>query len=113
METSDAESSLWMIEISSMAGTAWKSPRACVGDESAEVESADDESASGDISLSGDSILTWTREIVPELGNGDTEVEPSAPTREMKKQEKQASRVNCIEIFDQNTTNQGRYCAII
>jgi hypothetical protein len=112
METSDAESSLWIIEVSSIgAGMARFSPTlSCMGDESAEVESAEDESASGDVSLSGDSILMWMRGVVPDLGDGKNEVEASTPTRKMKQQEKQASRLNCIKIFDQNTTNQGRLC---
>jgi hypothetical protein len=115
IETSDAESSLWMTVVVSMAGMTWISPMlgwACAGEESAEVESADDDSASGDVSLSGDSIILRMRGIVPTLGM-DTEVKPSTPTRKMRRQEKQASTVNCIEVVDQNTTNQGRYCAII
>jgi hypothetical protein len=47
-----------------------------VGDESAEVESADEESASGDVSLSGGSIVKWMRERTSGLGVGDAEVEP-------------------------------------
>jgi hypothetical protein len=104
-----------MTVVVSMAGMTWISPMlgwACAGEESAEVESADDDSASGDVSLSGDSIILRMREIVPSLGM-DTEVKPSTPTRKIRQQEKQASTVNCIEVVDQNTTNQGRYCAII
>jgi len=62
-----------------MAGTTWISLMlgwACVGDESAEAEPADDDSASGDVSLSGDSIVLRMREFVPSLGM-DPEVKPS------------------------------------
>jgi hypothetical protein len=78
METSDAESSLWITEVSSMAGVIWVSPMlgwACVGDESAEVESAGDDS-SEDVSLSGDSIVKGMRATAASLR--DAEVEPSA-----------------------------------
>jgi len=64
METSDAESSLRKTGVPSMAGVTWVSPMpcwACVGDESAEVESADEDS-SGDVSLSDASILRGMRE---------------------------------------------------
>jgi len=79
MDTSDAESSLWITVEASMAGTTWISLMlgwACVGDESAEAEPADDDSASGDVSLSGDSIVLRMREFVPSLGM-DPEVKPS------------------------------------
>ena len=62
-----------------MAGMTRVSPMlgcACVGDESAEVESADEESASGDVSLSGGSIVKWKRERTSGLGVGDAGVEP-------------------------------------
>ena len=96
METSDSESSLWITVVSSMAGTTWISPMlgwACVGEESADVESAGDESASGDVSLPGDSIVLGMREFASSLG--ETEVEPSAPTRKMRQQEKQA----CSQLY--------------
>jgi hypothetical protein len=69
METSDAESSLWITEVSSMAGVTWVSPMlgwACVGDEPTEVESAGDDS-SEDVSLSGDSIVKGMRATAPSL----------------------------------------------
>jgi hypothetical protein len=57
--------------VASMAGKTGTSSTlgwARVGDELAEVESTDDDSASGDVSLSGDSIVLRLRESLPSLG---------------------------------------------
>ena len=73
METSDAESSSRNTEVPSMAGVTWVSPTpcwACAGDESAEVESAGEDS-SGDVSLSDASIMRELRGNPESLGRGN------------------------------------------